>query len=57
MVSSVTASCNVKKVSFFFLSIVKIIEQILLFCFKIDVLQPEFHPIITSSRYYSLSNV
>ena len=43
MVSSVTASCNIKQVSFFLLSIcflfwVKINRQIQLICFKIDVL-------------------
>ena len=42
VVSSVTASCNIKQVSFFFLSIfflfrVEIIGQIYLFCFKMDV--------------------
>ena len=40
VVSGVMASCNIKQVSFFFLSIfrVKKIGKIGLFCFKIDVL-------------------
>ena len=43
VVSSVMASCNIKQVSFFlsfyfFLFRVKVIGQIYLFCFKMDVL-------------------